>query len=473
MAKSVVERTPSLLVDPPAASQPQVGGAGGLLSVRRRVVTLAWPAVVEMMLATSVALINTYIVGHLGSVALAAVGLSGQITMLGTVLFGALGVGSTALVARFIGADEPDEASRITQQSMLMAVFLGLLTAVSLFVAAPALLNLLGADADVLGVGVGYLRLLSIGVILLPVLMTGTAIMRGAGDTRTPMLIMLCVNLVDASLGWSLAHGVGPLPELGVSGPGISASLGRSLGALLVVVLLVRGREGVRLSFETGSLLRPDWGRIKRILNIGVPSGAEQMLMRVAQVMLTGIITALGTQIYASHQVAIQILSLSFMPGWGFAVASTTLVGQELGAGRPDRARQSNYESLRLALIVMCGMGLLLFVFPESLVRIFSDEPEVVSSGVEALRVAAAIQPFLAFSFVFSGSLRGAGDTRSTLIILGLSMWLVRLPVSWLTSGPLGWGLLGAWAGIGADFAARSLVLGWRFRSGKWQQIEV
>lgn len=448
------------------------------LTVRRRVLTLAWPAVVEMMLAMSVGLINTYIVGHLGSTALTAVGLSGQITVLGTVLFGALGVGSTALVARFIGAGDPDEANRIAQQSVLMAVVIGLFTALLIFASAPQLLSLLGAESDVVSIGTGYLRLLSIGVILLPILLTGTAILRGAGDTRTPMLVMLCVNVIDASLGWSLAHGIGPLPELGVSGPGISASLGRSVGALLVLALFVRGRGQIHLKLlqktDYGwALPRPDKERIKRILNIGLPSGGEQLLMRVAQVMIAIIITALGTQVYASHQISIQILSLSFMPGWGFAVASTTLVGQELGAGRPDRAEQSNYESLRLALIVMCGVGLLLFLFPEPIIRIFNTEPEVVNNGIQALRIAALTQPLLALSFVFSGSLRGAGDTRSTLIILGFSMWFVRLPISWLASGPLGWGLQGAWAGISADFAVRSLLLGWRFRSGKWQNIKV
>jgi MATE family multidrug resistance protein len=437
-------------------------------TVRQQVLTLAWPAVIEQMLNMSVGLADTYIVGHLGAAPLAAVGLSVQALNILWALFSAIGVGSTALVARHIGAGDEETANRVAQQSILIALVVGLLGALVLWMGAPIFLDLLGAEPDVVALGTTYLRAVASTVFLLSVLFVSSAILRGSGDTRTPMLVMLAVNGVNIVVAYSLTHGVGSLPGLGVLGSGIGAATARALGGLIMIGLLIRGRGPVRIGFHVP---RPDAELIGRVLRIGLPTAGEQLLMRFGQVILASLIAGLGTLAYAAHQIALNAISIAYMPGFGFALAATTLVGQELGAERPDRAGRSAVEAVRMVTVVMSVMGLLATILAPQVMAIFINDPAVIAIGVPALRIAGLSMPFLGISFTLAGGLRGAGDTTSVLIILACSIWLVRVANSaWLS--PL-LGLAGIWVAIGLDFAIRAGVLALRFRSGKWKLIEV
>jgi putative MATE family efflux protein len=437
-------------------------------TVRRQVLTLAWPAVVEQMLNMSVGLADTYIVGHLGAAPLAAVGLSVQALNILWALFSAIGVGSTALVARHIGAGDEETSNRVAQQSILIAMVIGLLGGFVLWVGAPVFLDLLGAEPDVVALGTTYLQAVASTVFLLSVLFVSSAILRGSGDTRTPMLVMLVVNGVNIVVAYSLTHGVGSLSGLGVLGSGIGAATARALGGLIMIGLLIRGRGPVKIGFH---LPRPDPELIGRVLRIGLPTAGEQLLMRFGQVVLASFIAGLGTVAYAAHQIAINALSMAYMPGFGFALAATTLVGQELGAERPDRASRSAVEAVRLVTLVMSVMGLLATIMAPQVMGVFINDPAVIAVGVPALRIAGLSMPFLGIGFTLAGGLRGAGDTTSVLVILASSIWLVRVASStWL--GPL-LGLAGIWVAIALDFAVRAGLLALRFRSGKWKLIEV
>ena len=437
-------------------------------SVRRRVLTLAWPAVLEQLLNMSVGLADTYIVGHLGAAPLAAVGLSVQLLNLFWALFSAIGVGSTALVARRIGAGEPEAAGDVARQSILLALVIGVFVAAILWLGAPLFLDWLGAAPDVIQLGTAYLRAVASTVYMLSILFIGSAIMRGAGDTRTPMLVMLVINVVNIVVAYTLAYGVGPLPRLGVLGSGIGAASARGLGGLLMLALLVRGRGPVKIGYK---IPRPDLKTIGQILRVGLPAAAEQLLMRFGQLLLATFITGLGTVAYAAHQVAINALSVAYMPGFGFALAATTLVGQELGARRPERASQSAYEALRMVVSVMAIMGGLVSIFSAQVMGVFTSDPAVIAAGVPALRIAGLAMPFLGIGFTLSGSLRGAGDTISVLVIYGSCIWVVRITNAYWLGPRLG--LTGIWIAVGVDFIARAVLLALRFRSGKWKLVEV
>ena len=438
------------------------------MSVRRRVLNLAWPAVLEQLLNMSVGLVDTYIVGHLGAASLAAVGLSMQSLNLFWALFGAIGVGSTALVARRIGAKEPEAANDIARQSMLLAFFIGVFVALILWLGAPIFLKLLGAEAQVISLGISYMRAVASTVYMFSFLFIGSATMRGAGDTRTPMMVMLVVNIVNIIVAYTLANGLGPFPALGVLGSGIGAAAGRGLGGLLILILLVRGKGQIKIGYK---IPRPNIRIITQILRIGLPAAAEQLMTRFGQIMMATFITSLGTVAYAAHQVAINALSVAYMPGWGFALAATTLMGQELGARRPERAKESVYEALRLAVIIMTIMGGLVSIFAGQVVAVFTDDQAVIAAGMPALRIAGCVMPFLGLVFTLSGSLRGAGDTTAVLIIYAFCIWGIRVTNAyWL--GPL-LGLTGIWLALGIDFAIRSLILVLRFRSGKWKLVKV
>jgi putative MATE family efflux protein len=436
----------------------------------RRVLTLAWPAVAEQMLVMMIGLVDFYIVGHLGAAAMGGVGMGGQLQFLTGSFLSAVGVGSTALVARHIGAQEIEEAKRTAQQSLVLSVVIGLLMALACALYARSIITWFGGEPDVIEQGTLYLQTIAPSFMLYSVLLVGNACLRGAGDTRTPFLVMIAVNIVNIGVAWSLTQGVAGLPKLGVVGSGLGAASGQTIGGLIVFALLVRGRTGLRVELNK---LKLEWDRIQRILNIGLPAGAEQILFQFAMMTLTTVLTQFGTAAYAAHNVAWRIAQISFLPGFGFSVSASTLVGQELGAGRPERAKESGNVAFRGAFVVMTLMGVIMFVFDRALIQVFIDDPAVLAAGVPVVRMAALVQPLMAASFVFSGGLRGAGDTRMTLTITALSVWGIRVVATYVLGTLLGMGLMGAWVAIAIDWGFRAWLFWWRFQSGKWQTIRV
>ncbi len=433
-----------------------------------RVLSLALPAVGEQTLNMAVGLADTFMVGHLGAAAVTAVGLSNQAVMLVTTFFAATATGVTALVARHVGAREPDPANTITHQGYLLGALFGVLAlAFGLSLSRPTMI-VLQAPPEVIADGATYLSIVALSFPLAAWLFIGNAALRGSGDTRTPMLVMLVVNVVNIVVAYAAIYGVGPLPALGVAGSALGAAVGRGMGGLLVTGLLARGHSGLRLR---GRRLLPDLRQIKRIANIGLPAGAEQLLMRGAQTTFAATVATLGATAFAAHQIALQAESLSYMPGFGFAMAATTLVGQGLGARDPDRARADGRLAQWLAVGVMACMGVIFFLFPAQIIGIFITDPQVIRLGVWPLRLVAFSQPVLATSMVLGGALRGAGDTRTTLFITGGGLWLVRLPLAWLLTPRFG--LIGAWIAMIADLHVRGTLAWLRFRSNHWTRLKV
>ena len=434
----------------------------------RRVLDLALPAVGEQLLNMSIGLVDTFMVGHLGATAVAAVSMANQMTLIITTFFAAVATGMTALIARHCGAKEPEKANQILQQGYLLGAVMGLVLGVLAFLFARPALWVLQSPADVLDPGAGYLRIVALSFLLASWLFVGSAALRGMGDTRTPMLVMLAVNVVNIAIAYLAIFGCGPIPPMGVEGSAIGATVGRGVGGLIITWVLLRGRNGLRLQI---SRLAPDVLQIKRILNIGMPAAGEQLLMRVGQTAFVATVAGMGTQVLAAHQIALQGESLSFMPGFGFAVAATTLAGRGLGAGDPARARADAVLAQRLGILVMSVMGLLFFVFAPQLVGLFVNDPEVIRLGIGPLRLEAFSQPALASLMILSGALRGAGDTRVTMVITAVGIWLVRLPVAFLLSRHFG--LMGAYFGMGLDLNLRSLGMWLRFRSDGWTRLKV
>jgi putative MATE family efflux protein len=298
----------------------------------------------------------------------------------------------------------------------------------------------------------------------------GNASLRGAGDTRTPLYVMLVVNGLNIAVAWTAINGPFGLPQFGVVGSAMGAFVGRMAGGILVIAILLKGRSGIRLKLAG---LRPDWDLIRRMLHVGLPSGLEQLFFRTGHMGFARILAALGTAAYAANTVAMNALSLSFMPGFGFALAATTLVGQSLGAEAPEEAEQRGYISYRLGATLMTVIGLVIVLFSPQIIGFFTDDPQVVTLGATPLRVAGMIQPLLAATMIFAGGLRGAGDTRFPMVITGGSIWLIRLPLAYLLALVAGWGLLGAWVALGLDLSLRGVLNYLRFRGGRWKNVKV
>jgi len=434
------------------------------------VLKLALPATAELLLNMVVDMVNTYLVGHLGAASLAGVGLASQWVMTAMVLFSAVGTGATALIARQVGARDWATANRVLGQAVALSFAIGLGAAGVLWLGAEPALRLMGAEEEALAQGVPYLRLVSSVFMFSALMFIGNACLRGAGDTRTPLLVMAVVNLINLALSWPLVRGLWGLPALGVEGAAIGATCGRLAGGLLVVALLLWGRTGLVLRLRGWRL---DLGLSWRALRIGLPAALEQFIFRMGMLAYVRTVAALGTAAYAAHQVALSAESISFMPGFGFAVAATTLVGQGLGARDPRRAEEDGFAAFYLSAALMSVMGLGFILFAPQLMGVFTEDQQIIELGAMPLRLIGLVQPFLAAMMVFGGGLRGAGETTAPLLINGLGVWVVRVPAALLFTRVLPWGLTGAWIAMALDLTSRGLLLFWRFRSGKWKSVQV
>ena len=357
--------------------RPRLGGEG----IRGQVLRLALPATAEQMLAMMVGIVDTFLVGHLGATSLASVGLANQWIFLSGTFFGAVGTGSTALIARFIGAKEPDKANQVLRQSVLLGLLIGVVALVmGLSLARPAV-TLLGARGEVVGLSSTYLRIVSVALIVAPLMYLGNASLRGAGDTQTPMRIMMVVNVVNIAVAVTAINGLFGVPKMGVAGSALGAATAQMIGGVLVTAVLLKGRGQIRLRLGG---MRPDWDVIRRITRVGLPTGVENLLFRIGNMAYVTVLASLGVEAYAANQVAINAWSLSFMPGFGFAVAATTLVGQALGAKEPKTAEQRGYTAYRMGAALMAAMGLMFVLFPAQIMGFFTNDAEVIMQGHDA-----------------------------------------------------------------------------------------
>jgi len=358
--------------------------------------------------------------------------------------------------------------------ALMMALAWGVALALVMALAADPLLRVMGAEPAARSEGVTWMRAASIGFPLTAMLYAGSASLTGAGDTRTPMVIMLIVNVVNAIVAYSLINGPGPFPELKVLGSGLGATSAGISGAALVLVALAGGRGGLRL--QSVGALRPDVGEMKRILNVGLPAGIENLQFNLAFLVYTRIIASLGSAALAAHRVTLSIEGLAFNPGFALGVATATLVGQSLGANRPDLAERSAKVALLWATVVMTFIGVVLLFFGEPITSLFvsgEDADEVVDIGRQLLFVFAFAMPAMAISQTLAGGLRGAGDTRAVLAIGVFGIWVVRLIPAYVLAIVLGFDAPGAWLAAVFDVNSRGVLTWLRFRRGKWKGINV
>lgn len=438
-------QSPSADTLAPVAEQPALD----VRLVRRRVFGLAAPVIGEKLLQTLLGVADTLLVAGLGAVALAGVGASLQVIYLLLGALSALSVGASVLVAQAVGAGNLREASRLARQAVVWSVLIAIPLTLLGLALAPTIIGLFGLAPAVATVAEEYLSVTIGAVAMLTLMLLSSAVMRGAGDSRTPMLVTLLANVVNVAVSWALIYGHLGLPALGAVGSAWGTAISRALGAAILVGALVRGRNGVRLGWQGWT---PSVAAAGAVLTIGLPAALEEMIVIGAFAALTPIVASLGTEPLAAHRVVINILSLSFLPGIGFGLAVTALVGQAVGGRRPDEARAVAMIALRWAMIWMGALGVIFFIFARPLTALFGDNPALVAAGTAAIVTVAVAQPLWAASFVFSGALRGAGDTRTPLMITGSMMWLavvvafiaVRfVPQLWavwtafLVSGPL------------------------------------
>lgn len=442
--------------------------------LRKKVIEIAWPAVTELVLVSLFGAIDMMMVGQMesgGTTGITAIGLTNQPIFLAMAVFQALNIGGTALVARFIGADQESEANNITAQLLYITFFLSFLVVIPAVILAEKIYVFMGADREVIDVGLMYFKIVLYGIIPQNFALAIAAVLRGAGDTKTPMMVNLFTNLLNVFGNYALIFGHFGLPRLGVTGAGISTSIARLLSMIILSWAVFNGKSKIKLSLKNKYKL--DLSRVKRILRIGFPSALEQLFMRTGNLFFVRVVATLGTVIYATHQVSLSILSLSFTSGMAFGMAASTLIGQSLGAEDQKLAEEYGKETRFLGSIVATAIGIIFFIFGPQIVALYTKDPEVITKGAFVLKMIAVIQPFQSSQLIYAGGLRGAGDTRWPLVSTFVGIWFIRVTLAYILIKGLGYGLTGAWIAICIDQVIRYFILLWRFKTGKWKYVTV
>ena len=426
--------------------------------------------IVNLVSEATVGLVDTLMVGRLGRDAVAAVGVGIQILGSVQVVTFAVGTGAVALVARHVGAGEPQAVRRVVGQSMVLAFALACLAILPVLVWTEAAVRLFGVEPAVVAQSVAFTRLILLAIPASAVGFVVASALRAAGDTRTPLAIGLVMNVLNIALNYVLIFGAFGLPAFGVRGSALSSAVAFTLGATTGVTLLARG--GLRVAFARTDL-RPNRHLMLRVMRIGAPTGIEQFAMQMGFLTYLVFASTYGTAAIAAYFIGVRILAFAFLPGIGFATAASALVGQNLGAGSPDQAERAGYAATRLAIRLMSSAGLLLFTFAVPIARLFVDDAAVIEDTRWFIYALAVCQPFMAIDYTMGGSLRGAGDTRFPLATLFVGLYGCRLVVAWLVTHVLHFSTPWLWVAMVGDYLARAALKSWRFRGRAWQRVRV
>ncbi|WP_051533691.1 MATE family efflux transporter [Desulfitibacter alkalitolerans] len=437
----------------------------------KTIFALAIPAIIDHTLHMLLGVVDMFFVSKLGTNAVAAVGITNLIMNIYIAFFIAVGVGTTAIIARARGAGDVDKANHILKQSIIVAVFLGLLVGVPNLLFAKNIILLLGAEHEILVYALPYFLVVAVPSVFLCMMMVLSAALRGAGDTKNPMKVSLAVNIVNVVLDYILIFGILNFPGLGILGAGLATTIARIMGVLMLIKLLAK-KESV-LSIQILGGWSVDKTILRSLTRIGLPAGIERLIMRFGQLVYGGLIIKIGTEAFAAHNIAGTIESFSYLPGMGFGVAAAALVGQSLGSNKFLDARKFGVTSNVLATGFMVTMGLIFFVFAPGLAGLFTKDPEVVNLVVMVIRIAALFQPFLCITFVITAALQGAGDTRFPMYSTLIGIWGVRVVGTYLLGIIMGLGLLGVWISYVLDITIRGILLMYRFLKGNWKDIKI
>lgn len=435
------------------------------------ILSLAIPAMIENILQVLLGTVDTYFIGRIGSEAIAGVGVTNLIMNIYISFFIAIGVGTTAIVSRSIGAKDIDRANRSVKQSIIIALGIGLVFGGLNLIFAREILSFLGADESVIRYALPYFLSVAVPCVFLCLMMVLSSSLRGAGDTKTPMKVAIVSNIINIILDYILIFGIFNFQGLGILGAGIATTVSRVMGVLLLL-LSVNGNK-TKIHIDLFRKWELDLDIIRSISRIGLPAGVEKLIMRYGQLVYGGLIITIGTKAYAAHNIAGTIEAYSYLPGMGFGVAAATLVGQHLGAKNPEEAKEFGLISNILATIFMIFMGVVFYVFAPFLAGIFSKDPQVISLVVKVLRIIALFQPFLCMTLVITSALQGAGDTKFPMYSTLFGIWGIRVLGVYILGIKLNLGLAGVWLAYALDITVRGTILLLRFLRGKWKEIKI
>ena len=431
---------------------------------------LAVPMVLEMMMESLFGIVNVFWVAHLGKEATATVGITESLlTMVFGVAMG-LSMATTATVARRIGEKDHEGASVAAVQSIILGVVASVPVGIVAIAFAPEMLALMGASEGVIANGTGYARVILGGNVVIMQLFLINAVFRGAGDASIAMRVLWIANVINLLLDPCLIFGLGPFPELGVTGSAIATTIGRGIGVAFQLWVLFSGTGRVKVDLRKFRLNVEVMTRMVRI-SIG---GMFQFLVATASWLgLVRIVAVFGDAALAGYTVALRIIIFALLPSWGMSNAAATLVGQNLGAGKPDRAERSVWVTGFANMCFLALVAITFIVFAEPLIGIFTTDPAVVPYGVSCLRFISYGYVFYAYGMVMVQSFNGAGDTNTPTVINLCCYWLFQIPLAYCLAIPFGFGAKGVFVAIFISESMLAIVAVIVFRRGKWKTRKV
>ena len=437
----------------------------------RDAVNVAWPSVLESFFVCLAGMVDTIMVGSLGSFAIAAVGLTTQPKFLGLAVFLSMNVAVSALVARRKGAGDRESANRIVRMALLITIGLTMIIS-SVFVAfASPIIKMVGSQADTHEYAVEYLQIIMGGLGFSTISLMLNAAQRGAGNTRIAMLTNVISNTVNVIFNYLLIGGNFGFPALGVRGAALATVIGTVCACTLSIASVLRKDGFINLRSVKGWIA--DRMSVRSLLNVGSSAFVEQICLRIGFLLFSMTVAHLGTTQMAAHQIGMNLMSMSFSFGDGLSVASVTLIGQSLGRKRPDMAKIYGNVCQKIGLLCACLVATIYFLFGKQIFTLFSQEAVILEYGGQIMRILSVILFFQIEQVVLFGCLRGAGDTKFTALVSLISVTFIRPGMSWLLCYPLGIGLIGAWLGTFCDQVLRFILTFLRFRKGEWTKIRL
>ena len=434
----------------------------------KNIFQITLPAVFDLLAQTLIMALDMKMVSSLGPSAISSVGVgtAGMYALIPALI--AVATGTTALLSRAYGADNKLDGKKAFAQSFFIAVPLGIFLTIIFLIFSEQIINLVGNAKDMnLSDAILYQNMTVIGFPFLGVSIATFYAFRAMGENKIPMIGNTLALVLKVILNFLLIY----LFKWGIFGAALSTTLTRLFSAIFSIYLVFWSKKNW-ISLELKDL-KFDYFRSKRILKVGIPAAVEQLGLRIGMLIFEMMVISLGNLSYAAHKIALTAESISFNLGFAFSFAASALVGQELGKGSSQKALKDGYICTIIAMIVMSTFGLLFFIMPQFLVSLFTNDKDVIELSTMALKIVSICQPFSGASMVLAGALRGAGDTKSVLLITYLGIFLVRIPITYLFLDVLNFGLAGAWIVMTIDLVIRSSLAFYIFRRGKWKYLQV
>ena len=436
----------------------------------RAILLLSIPAVLEMVMESIFVIVDIYFVSKLGANAVATVGITeSMVTIIYSIAIG-LGMATTSMVSRRIGEKNPDAASVAAFQAILTGIVVSVIIGLPGALYSKKLLGLMGASKQIVDSMSGYTSIMLGGNIVIMMLFIINAIFRSAGDAAVAMKVLWIGNIINIILDPCLIFGLGPFPHMGVAGAAIATSIGRGTAVMVQFYLLFFGKKRIRLS--TAHLL-VDFRIMVKLLKLAFGSIGQNLIGTTSWIALVRILSIFGSEVVAGYTIALRIIGFTLLPSWGISNAASTLVGQNLGAKKPDRAEKAVWVTGYINMILLGVIGLILILFPGTFIRIFINNENVIKSGILGLRIVSIGYIAYGFGMVLVNSFNGAGDTSTPLKINIFAFWCIEIPLAWFLAMKAGFHEEGVFISIVVAESLMTFIAWIVFRRGKWKTKEV